>query len=133
MVSCCKLLGVRSFVLKVRSQSGHRCSCKPPPKQMLFSVLTRKGEVPRLNFHPPRSRPWLRGGGPCTGWVTLPGRVRPAPSLGAQARVRRQISAGGALRARSPDPTQPSSLREPGAQDPAGPWAFHLNWSESFV
>ena len=45
-------------VLEVRSQ----CSCKPPPKQMLFSVLTRKGKVPRLSFHPLRPRPWLRGG-----------------------------------------------------------------------
>ena len=29
---------------------------------MLFSVLTRKGRVPRHSFHPPRSRSWLRGG-----------------------------------------------------------------------
>ena len=28
---------------------------------MLFSVLTRKGKVPRLNFYPVRSRSWLRG------------------------------------------------------------------------
>ena len=34
-------------------------SCEPPPKQMLFSVLTRKGKDPRLHFCPPRSRPWL--------------------------------------------------------------------------
>ena len=36
---------------------------------MLFSVLTRKGKVQRLNFYPLRSRPWLRGGGPCMGWL----------------------------------------------------------------
>ena len=29
---------------------------------MLFSVLTRKGKVPRHNFHPPRFQPWLREG-----------------------------------------------------------------------
>lgn len=29
---------------------------------MLFSVLTWKGKVPRLSFHPPKSRSWLRGG-----------------------------------------------------------------------
>ena len=39
-------------------------SCEPPPKQMLFSVLTRKGKDPRLHFCPPRSRPWLWGGCP---------------------------------------------------------------------
>ena len=40
---------------------------------MLFSVLTRKGKVPRLNLHPPRSRSWLRGGGPCGGRLPCPG------------------------------------------------------------
>ena len=53
--------------------------------------------------------------------VTLPGSICPAPSLAplarAQAHLKRQISAGSALKARSPDP-QPSSMREPGAQDP---------------
>ena len=29
---------------------------------MLFSVLTRKSKVPRHDFDPPRSQPWLRGG-----------------------------------------------------------------------
>ena len=29
---------------------------------MLFSVLIRKTKVPRRNFHPLRSRSWLRGG-----------------------------------------------------------------------
>ena len=57
--------------------------------------------------------------------VTLPGSIRPAPSLAppasAQARLKREISAGSTLIAKSPDPVQPSSLREPGAQDPAGP------------
>ena len=62
---------------------------------MLLSVLTRKGKVPRHNFHPPRSR----------------------------LAKRRQISVGGSLRARSPDPAQLSSLREPGTQDPTGPQA----------
>ena len=38
-------------------------------------------------------------------------------------RLKRQISDGGSLRARSPDPAQLSSLREPGAQGPAGPQA----------
>ena len=41
MVSCCKFLGVRSFVPEVRSQSGHDVSVNLT-KEMLISVLTRK-------------------------------------------------------------------------------------------
>ena len=62
VVSCCKFLGVRSFVLKVRSWSGHNVAGSLHQKQMLFSVLTKKGKVLRLNFCPPRPR--LRGGVP---------------------------------------------------------------------
>ena len=55
--------------------------------------------------------------------VTLTGSIRPAPSLGpptsVQAWLKRQISAGGTLRARSPDSALLLSLREQGAQDPA--------------
>ena len=61
------------------------------------------------------------------GGCTLPRSLRPAPGLGppasAQAWLKRQISVGSALRVGSPDPAQPSSLREPGAQDPTGPQA----------
>ena len=71
--------------------------------------------------------------GSLRGLVTLPKSTRPAPSLGPPARVQAQISAGGTLRARPPGPAQPTSLREPGTQDPAGPQAFHLNWREPFV
>ena len=92
---------------------------------MLFSVLTRKGKVPRLNFHPPRSRPWLSGGGPWVGCLPCPGAfiqhpvwvfpVVPRPSW----EGRSQLAAPS-----GPSPqTRPSSLREQGAQDPAGPQA----------
>ena len=37
VVSCCRLLGVRSFILEVRSQLG-----KTLPKQMLFSILQER-------------------------------------------------------------------------------------------
>ena len=47
----------------------------------------------------------------------------PGPPSSAQAPLKRQVSPGGALRARSPDPAQLSPLREPGAQDPARPQA----------
>ena len=43
---------------------------------MLFSVLIRKGKVPRHNFYPPRSPFWLRGGSsqltPSSGLVPRP-------------------------------------------------------------
>ena len=55
VVSCCKFLGVRSFVLKVRSWSGHNVPINL--HQMLFSVLIRRDKVTRLNFHPLRPRP----------------------------------------------------------------------------
>ena len=47
------------------------CCCKPPPEQMLFSVLT-KGKVLRLNFRPPRPR--LRGGVPGLASYSAPER-----------------------------------------------------------
>ena len=57
----------------------------------------------------------------------MPRSVCPALSLGppvsAWVQVRRQISAVSTLRVRSPYCAQSSSLREPGAQDPAGPLA----------
>ena len=49
-----------------------------------------------------------------------PGPGRPTS---AQTLLKRQISAGGTLSTRPPGPDQPSSLREPGAQDPLSPQA----------
>ena len=61
------------------------------------------------------------------GLVTHPRSVHVTPSPGhptsAQTLVKRQISAGGTHSVRPPDPAQPSSLREPGAQDPVSPQA----------
>ena len=69
----------------------------------------------------------LRGPGPgreegfLLGLVTPPRSVHVTPSpahpTSAQTLVKRQISAGGTLSVRPPGPAQPSSLREPGAQD----------------
>ena len=118
----------------VRSQR----SCKPPLKQMIVSVLTRKSKVPRFNFSPPAKIQTLarRRESLCQP-VTLPGSVSPASSLGpptsAQAWLRRQISAGGTFRVHSPGLAQPLSLREQEAQDPAitwpkagGTWSYRL-------
>ena len=48
----CKRLGVRCFVLEGRSWSVNNA---PVTKQMLFPVLTRKGQVPRHSCLPLRS------------------------------------------------------------------------------
>ena len=102
-------------------RSGHRSpySCKPPQKQMLFSVLTSKDKVLRLNFHPPRSRAWVRGGDPSEDQLPPPPYLHPAPSIGpptsTQALLKRQISAGSSLRAWYSDPAWLSSQ---GSQEP---------------
>ena len=51
-------LVVRSFALEVKPWSGNNVPANL--RQMLFSILTRKDKVPRLKFHPSRSRSWLR-------------------------------------------------------------------------
>ena len=61
MISC--KLGVRSFFLEVRLWSGHYIPVNLHQIKYYF-VLTRKGKVPRLDFHPPRSKHWLREGVP---------------------------------------------------------------------
>ena len=86
-MSCCKLLGIRSFVLEVRSWSGNDGPVNLYQTNVI-SVLTKKGQVPR-QLTPSK----------------VPVRAK-----------RRQNSAGSSLRAKSPDPGLLSSLREPGAQ-----------------
>lgn len=73
-------------------RSGHgqvMMSLQASTKQMVFSVLTRKGEVLRHYCHPLRSRSWLRGG-------------------------RSQLTA---LSGPGPQTALLSSLREPGTQE----------------
>ena len=69
VVSCCKLLGVRFFVLGGQIPMFLEASTK----QMLFSDLTRKGMVPKFNSHPSRSRPGLKRRGSCEGQLPCPG------------------------------------------------------------
>ena len=63
----------------------------------------KKGEGPKAQLSPSKVQAWLGEGGP----VTLPWNICPTPNLGppacAQAWLKRQISVGGSLRARSPD------------------------------
>ena len=95
MVSCYRLLGVRSFVLEVRSWSGNDV----PENLYQMNVILcpdEKGQSPEAQL--------------------LPSKF---PVLA----KRRQISVGGSFRARFPDPAQLSSLREPVAREPSSPQA----------
>ena len=98
-------------------RSGHRSpySCKPPQKQMLFSVLTKGGKGPSLNSHPPRSRPGYQEGRKGTSPEALAQHLVWV-FLSTQAQWERPILVGGTLRARSLDPAWPSSLRALGTQ-----------------
>ena len=86
MVSCYKLLSIRSFVLEVRSWLGNDVPVNLY-KPMLFSVsvilLSKKGQGPK---------------------------AQPASSKVLVLAKRRQISAGSSLRARSPNPAKLSPL-----------------------
>ena len=87
---------------------------------MLFCVLTKTGKVRRLDFHPLRSMSWLRGGIPAQA-----GYLAQERSPSTQSGSSRQcwgLAEEADLKARFPR-SQPSSLREPGAQDSAGPQA----------
>ena len=74
----------------------------------------------------PLSKAQAKPRGPWAGPFLCPGALvqHPVcPSTSAQALLKRQSSAGGALRGGSPEPAQLLSLREPEAQDPTGPQA----------
>lgn len=94
MVTCCELFGVRSFVLKVRPWSGNN--------------------VP-INLHQTSAIHCYKEGQCHKAKLSL--------SEVALLAERRQRSVGSALSTRSRDPAQLLSLKEPGAQDPAGPQA----------
>ena len=123
MVSCCKLLRVRFFVLGGQIPMFLEASTK----QMLFSDLTRKGTVPKFNSHPSRSRPGLKRRGSCEGHLPCPGGfvqhpVCILPSV-LRHQVRWPISADGALRIRFSRP-RPAVIteeaRRPGPHLPSG-------------
>ena len=87
-LSCCRLLGVRAFVLQVRSWSG---SDVPVNLYQMNVILCpdKKEQGPKAQLAPSK-----------------------VPVLA----KRRQISGHSSLRARFPHPAQLSSLREPGTQ-----------------
>ena len=96
----------------------------------MLLCFIRKGKVPRQKFHPPRSKSSYEVGVPA-GVSYRATKHCPAPSLGSlasvQAWLKRCILVGISLRARSPDPAQLASLREPGALDPAIPQLLRLS------
>ena len=67
MVSRCKLLRVRSFVLEVRSKSGNGV---PVNLHQTNTTLCsdKKGEGPKAQLSPFEVQAWLREGGPCGRW-----------------------------------------------------------------
>lgn len=109
-------------------RSDHsQVTCKPPPRQMLFSILTKKGKV--MAQLSPSQIQANRKGSLC-GLMTLFSNIHLVPGLGppasAHSWLKKRFSAGGAFRTRFPGSAQLSSLREPGTKDRAGPQAFHL-------
>ena len=88
MVSCCRILGIRSFVLEVRSWSSNNV----PINLYQINVIL----CPDEKEQSPKAR-------------LCPSKV---PALA----ERRQSSAGSSFRARFPRPAQLSSPREPRAQ-----------------
>ena len=88
MVSCCKLLGVRAFLLEVRSQSGNDLLVTLYQTNVIL-CSNKKRQAPKAQLSPSKVQVLAK---------------------------RKQISVGGYLRDRSPDSAQLSSLKEPGAQ-----------------
>ena len=94
MVNPCELLGVRSFVLEVRSQAANHVPISLHQTNILCS--NKKGQCHKAQL---------------------------SPSEVLVLAQRRQSPASSTLSARSPNPAHLSSLREPGAYDPTGPQA----------
>ena len=88
MVTCCRLLHVRSFVLKVRSWLSNNVPVHLYKTNVILCP-DKKGQGPKAQRSPSK-----------------------VPVLAKS----RQSSVGSSLRAGSPDPAQLSSLREPGTQ-----------------
>ena len=88
MVSCYKLLGVRSFILE--SSHGHVNNVPVNLHQTSITLCSdKKGQGPQAQLSPSEVQVLAK---------------------------RREFSVGSSLMARSSDPAQPSSLRELGAQ-----------------
>ena len=127
LVSCWKLLGVRSFVLEVGSWSGHDVPVNV--HQTNVSLCSdKKGQGPKAHLLPSEVQALLRGGVPAR--AGHPARVLPpVPSLAEEAdlswrrpqgQVPRPRPAVIAEGARRPGPSQPSgsSGRPTGGQVP---------------
>ena len=137
-------LYIRAFVLEVRSWSGHSVPVNLHQTKYYPIGYTSVQNVfgVKNKYYPPfwqeRARSQgsslpLWGLGSAKRWklpmqASYPARehlssIQSRSSHSAEAQLRRQISAGSTLRARSSDTVQVTSLREPGTQDPVGPLA----------
>ena len=87
MVNCCERLGVRSFVLEVRSQSASHVPINLHQTNVIL-CFDKKGQCHKTQL---------------------------SPSEVLVLAQRRQSPASSTLSARSPNPAHLSSLREPGA------------------
>ena len=61
MVSCYKLIGVRSFILEVRSWSGNAAPLNLYQRNGIL-CLDRKGQGPKAQLSLSKVQSWLRGG-----------------------------------------------------------------------
>lgn len=104
---------------------------------MLLSVLTRKGQIPGTT-PPLGSRPRPEEGLLSRQIILLGFRrtstQHPVWVLHGHGPGWGQVLAGSSLQRQVPDPTQPSSLKEPERPGPSpGLQAFHLNWRDALV
>ena len=79
MVSC-KFLGVRSFVLKVRSRSGNDGPVNLHPTNVIL-CSDKKGQGPKAQLSPSEVQVLAKRRGSLRRPVTLPRSFRPPPSL----------------------------------------------------
>ena len=110
----------------------------PINPQHIILCSDKKGQDPKAQLSTSEVQAWLRRvvGGPCTSQLSNPRAFvqHPVQVLSpVPAGLRGQRSAGSTFRAKSPDPAQLSSLREPGIQDLANPQACHLTWRKPLV
>ena len=71
MLSCWKLLGVRSSVLEIRSKSGNDVPINLHQTNVTL-CSDKKGKGPKAQLSPFRVQAWLREGGPVGGGGQLP-------------------------------------------------------------
>ena len=107
MVSCCRFLGAKSFVLEVKAQSGNDVPVNLHQTNIIL-CSDKKGQVSKVQLSPSKVQALAKRRGPCSGWLLFLGpALSLSPPTSTQALLKRQMSAGGSLWARSPGPAHP--------------------------